>query len=115
MEGLDSGAGRELEFGLDTFGDVPEEDAGRLLPYAAAIRQVLDEAVLADRFGVDVIALGEQERRCPPSPDNGRSDHVPQAGMLRPTVPGRQPASPVDPRSGVRVSQPIHHVAHDAA
>jgi probable LLM family oxidoreductase len=51
-----------LEFGLDTFGDVPEDDTGTLLTYAAAIRQVVDEAVLADRLGVDVIALGEHHR-----------------------------------------------------
>ncbi|WP_433174411.1 LLM class flavin-dependent oxidoreductase [Actinoallomurus sp. CA-150999] len=52
----------DLEFGLDTFGDVPEDDSGRLLSYAAAIRQVVDEAVLADELGVDVIALGEHHR-----------------------------------------------------
>ena len=49
-------------FGLDTFGDVPEDDNGGLLSYAAAIRQVVDEAVLADDLGVDVIALGEHHR-----------------------------------------------------
>jgi alkanesulfonate monooxygenase SsuD/methylene tetrahydromethanopterin reductase-like flavin-dependent oxidoreductase (luciferase family) len=37
----------EVVFGLDTFGDVPEDDTGRPLSYAAAIRQVVDEAVLA--------------------------------------------------------------------
>ncbi len=52
----------DLEFGLDTFGDVPEDDAGRPISYAAAIRQVVDEAVLADDLGVDVIALGEHHR-----------------------------------------------------
>jgi probable LLM family oxidoreductase len=52
----------DLEFGLDTFGDVPEDDTGRPVSYAAAIRQVLDEAVLADQLGVDVIALGEHHR-----------------------------------------------------
>jgi probable LLM family oxidoreductase len=51
-----------LEFGLDTFGDVPEDHAGAPLSYAAAIRQVVDEAVLADQLGVDVIALGEHHR-----------------------------------------------------
>jgi len=51
-----------ITFGLDTFGDVPEDDSGTLLSYAAAIRQVLDEAVLADEIGVDVIALGEHHR-----------------------------------------------------
>jgi probable LLM family oxidoreductase len=52
----------DLVFGLDTFGDVPEDDAGTLLSHAAAIRQVVDEAVLADELGVDVIALGEHHR-----------------------------------------------------
>jgi probable LLM family oxidoreductase len=51
-----------LEFGLDTFGDVPEDDSGAPVSYARAIRQVVDEAVLADEIGVDVIALGEHHR-----------------------------------------------------
>jgi probable LLM family oxidoreductase len=52
----------DLEFGIDTFGDVPEDDSGTLLSHAAAIRQVVDEAVLADELGIDVIALGEHHR-----------------------------------------------------
>jgi probable LLM family oxidoreductase len=52
----------ELVLGLDTFGDVPVDDAGRPVTHAAAIRQVVDEAVLADELGVDVIALGEHHR-----------------------------------------------------
>lgn len=52
----------DIEFGLDTFGDVPEDDSGALMSYAAAIRQVVDEAVLADQLGVDVLALGEHHR-----------------------------------------------------
>ncbi|MBM0202585.1 LLM class flavin-dependent oxidoreductase [Micromonospora sp. STR1s_5] len=52
----------DLLFGLDTFGDVPQDDAGKLVTHAAAIRQVVDEAVLADQLGVDVIALGEHHR-----------------------------------------------------
>ncbi|MEU5670589.1 LLM class flavin-dependent oxidoreductase [Micromonospora sp. NPDC047762] len=52
----------DLLFGLDTFGDVPEDDNGKLVSHAAAIRQVVDEAVLADQLGVDVIALGEHHR-----------------------------------------------------
>jgi probable LLM family oxidoreductase len=48
--------------GLDTFGDVPVDDAGQPLSHAAAIRQVVDEAVLADQLGVDAIALGEHHR-----------------------------------------------------
>ncbi|WP_041840842.1 LLM class flavin-dependent oxidoreductase [Actinoplanes friuliensis] len=51
-----------LELGLDTFGDVPVDDDGTPLSHAAAIRQVITEAVLADDLGVDVIALGEHHR-----------------------------------------------------
>jgi probable LLM family oxidoreductase len=53
---------QQLEFGLDTFGDVPEDDSGKPVSYARAIRQVFDEALLADAIGVDVIALGEHHR-----------------------------------------------------
>ncbi|GAA2552243.1 LLM class flavin-dependent oxidoreductase [Winogradskya consettensis] len=52
----------DLVMGLDTFGDVPDDDSGVPLSHAAAIRQVIDEAVLADELGVDVIALGEHHR-----------------------------------------------------
>ncbi|MCQ4208968.1 LLM class flavin-dependent oxidoreductase, partial [Streptomyces longispororuber] len=45
-----------------TFGDVPHDDAGRPVSYAQAIRQVVDEAVLADQIGVDALALGEHHR-----------------------------------------------------
>ena len=62
MTGSDNRGATKVEFGLDTFGDVPEDDAGSTLSYAAAIRQVVDEAVLADQLGVDVIALGEHHR-----------------------------------------------------
>jgi probable LLM family oxidoreductase len=48
--------------GLDTFGDVPVDDAGEPISQAAAIRQVVAEAVLADQLGVDAIALGEHHR-----------------------------------------------------
>ncbi|WP_326625332.1 MULTISPECIES: LLM class flavin-dependent oxidoreductase [unclassified Streptomyces] len=52
----------DLVFGLDTFGDLPEDDSGVPVSHARAIRQVVDEAVLADDIGVDVIALGEHHR-----------------------------------------------------
>src|SRR5260221_8748444 len=52
----------DLVFGLDTFGDVPENDSGTPVSYAEAIRQVLDEAVLADEIGVDAFAVGEHHR-----------------------------------------------------
>ncbi|MFB8352829.1 LLM class flavin-dependent oxidoreductase [Streptomyces niveus] len=52
----------DVLFGLDTFGDVPQDDEGRPVSYARAIRQVVDEAVLADSIGVDALALGEHHR-----------------------------------------------------
>ncbi|MGW7683203.1 LLM class flavin-dependent oxidoreductase [Kribbella sp. NPDC054772] len=52
----------EVKFGLDTFGDIPVDDSGAPVTAAAAIRQVVDEAVLADQIGVDAIALGEHHR-----------------------------------------------------
>ena len=52
----------DIVFGLDTFGDVPQDDSGAPVSHARAIRQVVAEAVLADDIGVDVIALGEHHR-----------------------------------------------------
>jgi probable LLM family oxidoreductase len=52
----------DLVFGLDTFGDVPRDDTGAPVSDATAIRQVVEEAVLADETGVDVLALGEHHR-----------------------------------------------------
>jgi probable LLM family oxidoreductase len=51
-----------LELGLDTFGDIPRDDAGQRLSDAAAVRQVVEEAVLADSLGVDVFTVGEHHR-----------------------------------------------------
>jgi probable LLM family oxidoreductase len=52
----------DLVIGLDTFGDVPQDDTGRLVSHPIAIRQVVEEAILADELGVDVLALGEHHR-----------------------------------------------------
>ncbi|WP_406395956.1 LLM class flavin-dependent oxidoreductase [Streptomyces sp. NBC_00887] len=52
----------DLVLGLDTFGDIPADDSGMPVSHAAAIRQVVEEAVLADELGVDVIAVGEHHR-----------------------------------------------------
>ena len=38
-----------LELGLDTFGDVTAAPDGQPLPHAQVIRNVVDEAVLADQ------------------------------------------------------------------
>ena len=51
-----------LEFGLDTFGDVTRDAAGAPLPHAQVIRNVIDEAVLADQLGIDFIGVGEHHR-----------------------------------------------------
>ena len=51
-----------IYFGIDTFGDLPVDDRGKLMSHAEAIRQVTKEAVLADKLGIDVIALGEHHR-----------------------------------------------------
>jgi len=49
------------EFGLDTFGDVTEA-AGLAVHPAQAIRDTVEEAVLADQAGVDVFGVGEHHR-----------------------------------------------------
>lgn len=49
-------------FGLNTFGDIVADDKGELLSDAASIRQVVDEAILADKLGIDVIGIGEHHR-----------------------------------------------------
>lgn len=49
-------------FGLDSFGDIPKDADGKLMTHAGAIRQVVNEAILADKLGIDIIALGEHHR-----------------------------------------------------
>lgn len=50
-------------FGLDSFGDLAKKQDGTLTTHAEAIRLVVEEAVLADKLGVDAIALGEHHRQ----------------------------------------------------
>jgi probable LLM family oxidoreductase len=52
----------QVEFGLDTFGDVTLGSDGQRLPYDQVIRNVVDEAVLADDVGVDFFGIGEHHR-----------------------------------------------------
>ena len=52
----------DFELGLDTFGDVTVDADGNLLPQAAVLRDVVEEAVLADRLGIDFFAVGEHHR-----------------------------------------------------
>ncbi|WP_297851468.1 LLM class flavin-dependent oxidoreductase [uncultured Corynebacterium sp.] len=52
----------DIEFGLDTFGDIPREADGTLFTHAHAIRATLEEAKLADATGVDTFTVGEHHR-----------------------------------------------------
>jgi probable LLM family oxidoreductase len=51
-----------VELGLDTFGDVTNGPDGAPRHSAQVIRDVVEEAVLADTVGVDFIGLGEHHR-----------------------------------------------------
>jgi probable LLM family oxidoreductase len=51
-----------IELGLDTFGDISDGPDGRPLHAAQVIRNLVDEAVLADEVGVDFIGVGEHHR-----------------------------------------------------
>ncbi|MGO1606077.1 probable oxidoreductase, LLM family [Brevibacterium sp. Mu109] len=50
------------ELGLDTFGDVTVDADGTPLPHHQVIRNIVDQAVLADSVGVDFIGVGEHHR-----------------------------------------------------
>ncbi|MFC0674991.1 LLM class flavin-dependent oxidoreductase [Brachybacterium hainanense] len=51
-----------LELGLDTFGGVTEDDQGRPLPHPRVIRDLVEDAVLADQAGLDFFGVGEHHR-----------------------------------------------------
>src|SRR5271170_394235 len=53
---------QQLEFGLDTFGDVTADADGKLHSHAEVIREVIEQAVLADRLGIDCFGVGEHHR-----------------------------------------------------
>lgn len=53
---------RDLELGIDTFGDVTVAPDGTPLSHAQVIRNVVEEGVLADQVGVDAITIGEHHR-----------------------------------------------------
>ena len=52
-----------IELGLDTFGDVTRDASGALLSDAQTIRNVVEQAVLADRVGLSFFGVGEHHRR----------------------------------------------------
>ncbi|HWM33481.1 MAG TPA: LLM class flavin-dependent oxidoreductase [Pseudolysinimonas sp.] len=51
-----------MEFGLDTFGDRTVGQDGQPVAYDQVIRDVVEEAVLADSVGVDFFGVGEHHR-----------------------------------------------------
>ena len=58
----DAPATTAVTFGLDTFGDVTVDSHGNPLPMHQVLRDVLEEAVVADRAGVDHFSVGEHHR-----------------------------------------------------
>jgi probable LLM family oxidoreductase len=51
-----------MEFGLDTFGDVTAGSDGRLHSQAQVIREVIEQAALADELGIEAFGVGEHHR-----------------------------------------------------
>ena len=51
-----------LSLGLDSFGDMTRDADGRPKPADQVLRDVVEEAVLADSLGIDFIGLGEHHR-----------------------------------------------------
>ena len=51
-----------VSLGLDTFGDVTIGPDGKPQPMDVTLREVLDQATLADEIGIDFIGLGEHHR-----------------------------------------------------
>lgn len=51
-----------ISLGLDTFGDVTIGPDGKPQPMERVLRDVLDQATLADEIGIDFIGLGEHHR-----------------------------------------------------
>ena len=54
---------QDVAIGLDTFGDVTAAPDGTLNSAAHVLRNVVDEAVLADDVGLQAFGVGEHHRR----------------------------------------------------
>jgi probable LLM family oxidoreductase len=52
----------DIEFGLDTFGDITKDAAGNLIPASQTIRHIVEQAELADAVGIDFFGVGEHHR-----------------------------------------------------
>jgi probable LLM family oxidoreductase len=53
---------QRIEFGLDTFGDITAGPDGKLSSHAQVIRDVIEEAALADALGIEAFGVGEHHR-----------------------------------------------------
>src|SRR5579871_5496356 len=53
---------QRIEFGLDTFGDITAGPDGKHLSHAEVIRDVVEEATLADALGIEAFGVGEHHR-----------------------------------------------------
>jgi probable LLM family oxidoreductase len=53
---------RQIELGLDTFGDVTTDAGGAPLAHAQVLRNLLEQGILADQVGVDFLGIGEHHR-----------------------------------------------------
>lgn len=53
---------KQISFGLDTFGDTAVDLEGNPVAHAQTLRDIIDQAVLAEKVGVDFIGLGEHHR-----------------------------------------------------
>jgi probable LLM family oxidoreductase len=53
---------KSIDLGLDTFGDVTRDAQGAELPQAQVLRNLVDQATLADELGVDFLGVGEHHR-----------------------------------------------------
>jgi probable LLM family oxidoreductase len=51
-----------VRFGIDTFGDVTRGDDGAPTSQPQVLRDVVEEAVLADQVGLDAVGIGEHHR-----------------------------------------------------
>ena len=58
----DASRAAAVEFGLDTFGDVTADETGATLTDAQTIRDVVEQAVVADETGLAFFGVGEHHR-----------------------------------------------------
>ena len=57
-----------IRFGVSTFGDVPHRPGEERMSDAATIREIVDQAVLAERLGIDSFTVGQHHREDMPVP-----------------------------------------------